>query len=144
MSSTDLIVDIQDIEFCLFDWLDISQLQDVKKYEDFDRETLQLLLREGSKFAREVIAPTNVEADREGCRVVDGAAVVPKCLHDAYRQAYQLGWASITASRESGGQGAPEAIGLALSEAKNAITSPASRASPTRPKGTPRFSDIWL
>ena len=41
MSSTDLIVDTEDIEFCLFDWLDISQLQDVKKYEDFDRETLE-------------------------------------------------------------------------------------------------------
>ncbi len=117
MSSTDLTVDIEDIEFCLFDWLDISQLQDVPKYQDFDRETMQLLLREGTKFAREVIAPTNVEADREGCRVVDGAAVVPKCLHDAYRQAYQLGWASITASREFGGQGAPETIGLAISEA---------------------------
>ena len=91
MSSTDLIVDIDDIEFCLFDWLDISQLQDVPKYEDFDRETLQLLLREGIKFAQEVIAPTNVEADREGCSVVDGAAVVPECLHDAYQQAYQLG-----------------------------------------------------
>ena len=100
MSSTDLIVDIEDIEFCLFDWLDISQLQDVPKYEDFDNETLQMLLREGIKFAREVIAPTNVEADREGCSVVDGVAVVPKCLHDAYRQAYQLGWASITASHD--------------------------------------------
>ncbi len=117
MSSTDLIVDVEDIEFCLFDWLDISQLQDVPKYEDFDSETLQMLLREGIKFAREVIAPTNVEADREGCSVVDGVAVVPKCLHDAYRQAYQLGWASITASKKFHGQGAPESIGLAISEA---------------------------
>jgi hypothetical protein len=77
MSSTDLIVDMEDIEFCLFDWLDISQLQDVSKYEDFDSETMRLLLREGTKFAREVIAPTNVEADREGCRIVDGA-VAPR------------------------------------------------------------------
>jgi alkylation response protein AidB-like acyl-CoA dehydrogenase len=117
MSNTDLIVDNEDIEFCLFEWLDIGKLQDVAKYEDFDEQTLQMLLREGIKFAREVIAPTNVEADREGCSVVDGAAVVPQCLHDAYQQAYQLGWASITASREFGGQGAPESLGLALAEA---------------------------
>jgi alkylation response protein AidB-like acyl-CoA dehydrogenase len=117
MSTTDLVVDTQDIEFCLFEWLQIDQLQKFPKYEDFDAETLGLLVTEGMKFAVEVIAPTNMEADREGCSVVDGNATVPKCLHNAYNQAYELGWASITASQEFGGQGAPEAIGLALSEA---------------------------
>ena len=57
-------------------------------------------MTEGLKFATEVIAPTNMEADREGCHVVDGNATVPECLHDAYQQAYQLGWASVTASQE--------------------------------------------
>lgn len=117
MSSTDLVVDTQDIEFCLFEWLQVQQLQQFTKYDDFDAETLGLLVREGVKFAQEVIAPTNMEADREGCSMVDGHAVVPKCLHSAYQQAYELGWASMTASQQFGGQGAPEAIGLALSEA---------------------------
>ncbi len=117
MSTTELVTDTQDIEFCLFEWLQIDQLQKFQKYEDFDAETLGLLVSEGLKFAREVIAPTNMEADREGCSVVDGRAIVPKCLHRAYQQAYELGWASMTASQEFGGQGAPEAIGLALSEA---------------------------
>ncbi len=116
MSTTELVVDTQDIEFCLFEWLQIDQLQKFPKYEDFDAETLGLLVTEGMKFAVEVIAPTNMAADREGCSVVDGNATVPKCLHNAYNQAYELGWASITASQEFGGQGAPEAIGLALSE----------------------------
>ena len=117
MSTTELVVDTLDIEFCLFEWLQIAQLQKFPKYADFDDETLHLLVTEGMKFAVEVIAPTNTEADREGCHVVDGKAKVPECLHDAYQQAYQLGWASVTASQEVGGQGAPEAIGLALSEA---------------------------
>lgn len=117
MSTTELVVDTQDIEFCLFEWLHIDQLQKFPKYADFDTETLSLLVTEGLKFAVEAIAPTNMEADREGCSVVDGKATVPKCLHGAYQQAYELGWASMTASQEFGGQGAPEAIGLALSEA---------------------------
>ncbi len=116
MSATDLVVDIQDIEFCLFEWLQIDQLQKFAKYEAFDAETLGLLVTEGVKFSEEVIAPTNREADRAGCTVVDGQARVPECLHSPYEQAYQLGWAAITASQEFGGQGAPEAIGLALSE----------------------------
>jgi alkylation response protein AidB-like acyl-CoA dehydrogenase len=116
MSTTELVVDVEDIEFCLFEWLQVDQLQKFPKYADYDLETLNLLVTEGLKFATEVISPTNVEADREGCAVVDGQAMVPKCLHDAYQQAYQLGWASITASQEFGGQGAPAAIGLALSE----------------------------
>jgi alkylation response protein AidB-like acyl-CoA dehydrogenase len=117
MSTTELVVDTLDIEFCLFEWLQIDQLQKFPKYADFDTETLHLLVTEGMKFAVEVIAPTNTEADRKGCTVVDGNATVPACLHDAYQQAYQLGWASVTASQQFGGQGAPEAIGLALSEA---------------------------
>ena len=116
MSTTDLVVDIQDIEFCLFEWLQIDQLQKFAKYEAFDAETLGLLVTEGVKFSEEVIAPTNREADRAGCTVVDGQARVPECLHSPYEQAYQLGWSAITASQEFGGQGAPEAIGLALSE----------------------------
>jgi alkylation response protein AidB-like acyl-CoA dehydrogenase len=117
MSTTELVVDTQDIEFCLFEWLQVDQLQQFPKYADFDEETLNLLVTEGLKFAKEVIAPTNMQADREGCSVVDGHAVVPQCLHDPYKQAYELGWAAITASQEFGGQGVPEAIGLALSEA---------------------------
>ena len=117
MSTTDLVVDSEDIEFCLFEWLDIGQLRQFDRYADFDEETLRLLVTEGLKFSVEVVSPTNREADREGCSVVDGHAQVPQCLHPAYRQAYELGWASVTASQEHGGQGAPEAIGLALSEA---------------------------
>lgn len=117
MSTTELVVDTQDIEFCLFEWLQVDQLQQYPKYADYDAETLNLLVTEGLKFAKEVIAPTNMQADREGCSVVDGHAVVPQCLHDPYKQAYELGWAAITASQEFGGQGVPEAIGLALSEA---------------------------
>ena len=116
MSTTELVVDIKDIKFCLFEWLQVDQLQKYPKYKDFDAETMDLLVNEGLKFAKEVIAPTNVEADREGCSVIDGQAIVPACLHSAYEQAYKLGWASMTASTEFGGQGVPEAIGLALSE----------------------------
>ncbi len=116
MSSTELVVDLEDIKFCLFEWLQIDQLQQYPKYKDFDAETMGLLVNEGLKFATEVIAPTNAEADREGCSIVDGNAVVPQCLHSAYKQAYELGWACLTASAEFGGQGAPATIGLALAE----------------------------
>ncbi|MEH6636945.1 MAG: acyl-CoA dehydrogenase [Halioglobus sp.] len=116
MSTTELVVDIQDIEFSLFEWLRVDQLQQYPKYADYDAETLKLLVTEGLKFAKEVISPTNMEADREGCTVVDGNAIVPQCLQNPYKQAYELGWASISASQEFGGQGAPAAIGLALSE----------------------------
>lgn len=117
MGTPNLITDSQDIEFCLFEWLQISQLQEYSKYQDYDADTLALLVNEGLKFATEVISPTNAEADRAGCSVVDGNAMVPECLHSAYKQAYELGWASITASSDFGGQGAPEAVGLAIAEA---------------------------
>lgn len=49
MSSSDLVVDIDDIKFCLFEWLQVDQLQKYLKYEDFDADTLALLLQEGTK-----------------------------------------------------------------------------------------------
>lgn len=81
MSSSELVVDIDDIEFCLFEWLQVDQLQKYSKYEDFDADTLGLLLHEGTKFATKILAPTNAEADREGCTTVHGHVKVPSCRH---------------------------------------------------------------
>ena len=44
MSTTDLVVDTQDIEFSLFEWLQIDQLKAFPRYEAFDAETLGMLV----------------------------------------------------------------------------------------------------
>lgn len=117
MSSTELVVDSKDIRFVMNEWLQVSGLNKYSKFEDFDEDTINLLIEEGHKFSIEVISPTRSESDKEGCKFVDGRAIVPACLHEPYEQAYELGWASLTAPEEFGGQGAPHSVGLAVKEA---------------------------
>ena len=116
MSSTDLVVDSKDILFVLHEWLNAGELSRFARYSDFDEETNTLLLAEGHKFAMERVAPTRAVADREGCQLMNGRAVVPECLHAPYQEAYELGWASIASPAKYGGQGAPRLIQIAINE----------------------------
>ena len=116
MSSTELVIDSKDIQFVLNEWLNVAELNRFSAYKDYDQETINLLLEEGHKFAVEVIYPTRSESDQEGCKIENGRAIVPECLHDAYQQAYELGWPSLTANSEFSGQGAPQLLGLAIEE----------------------------
>ena len=116
MSSIDLVIDSHDIRFVLNEWLNLAELSRFSRYADFDQDTINLLLEEGHKFAVEIISPTRAESDREGCKMVNGRAVVPTCLHEPYRLAYELGWASLSTSVQYGGQGAPRLMQLAINE----------------------------
>ncbi|MGK5095467.1 acyl-CoA dehydrogenase [Deltaproteobacteria bacterium TL4] len=118
MSSTELTVDTQDIEFIVNEWLHLEKLSESERFKDFDGETLNLLIKEGQTFSKEVLAPTRETADKEGCVLVDGVTKVPECLHEAYQKAYELGWGSLTANPNYGGQGAPLTLGLAIREAQ--------------------------
>jgi len=116
MSSVELTLDTQDIHFVLNEWLHIDHLTQYPKYKDFDAETIELLVQEGHEFAKEVIAPHKVESEREGCKIVDGRAVVPQCLHAPFQKAFELGWATLKANPHYGGQGAPLTVRLAVNE----------------------------
>lgn len=78
-----------------------------------------MMVQEGIRFAIDVVSPTRTESDREGCRMEDGRVKVPKCLHDPYKKAYELGWATMRVSQEYGGMGAPATLGLVINEALN-------------------------
>ena len=116
MSSTELILDKREIIFILREWLRVDLLCRHKLYEDFDGETVELLVEEGLRFAAEIVAPTRTESDRAGCTLENERVKVPECMKNPYRKAYELGWASLTGSRKFEGQGAPACIGLAVSE----------------------------
>ncbi len=116
MSSTDLVVDLPEIRFVVNEWLRVAQLSEQERYQAFDAETVDLMLQESATFATEVVAPTRQETDRQGSWMEDGRVKVADCMKTPYRQAYELGWGSITSDPEYGGQGAPSTLGLAVNE----------------------------
>ncbi len=116
MSSTDLVVDLPEIRFVLNEWLKVAKLSEQERFQAFDAETVDLMLQEAATFATDVVAPTRQETDRKGAWMEDGRVKVAECMREPYRQAYELGWGSITSDPDFGGQGAPSSLGLAVNE----------------------------
>ena len=82
MSSTDLTLDEQDIHFLLKDWLNVARLSQYDSFKDFDQETIEMLVEEGLRFAKDVVAPSRTESDRQGCRMEGGRVVTPECMKE--------------------------------------------------------------
>lgn len=74
---------------------------------DCDDETAVAIVDEAARFAETVLAPLNVPADREGCRVVDGRVRTPRGFAEAFRRYGEAGWLSMDVPERFGGQGVP-------------------------------------
>lgn len=113
-------VDRRDIDFCLFEYLNVEQLLRYPRFSEFNRELLDMVLDEAVKFAIEKLAPLNPIVDREGVRFDQGKVTVPKIHADVYRAFCDGGWVGVSANPEYGGQGLPMVITTTLGEIQNA------------------------
>ena len=113
----DFIVDERDIQFVLFEYLKIGKLLEYDKWKDYDLDTFKMTLAEAIKTATGILAPINAEGDEEGAHWDDGQVTTPKGFKEAYEQYCQAGWLGMTSSPDFGGQGLPQSLGLACSEA---------------------------
>src|SRR5690606_4692798 len=81
------------------------------------QDVIDAILDSGSKFASEVLQPTNAVGDRQGCtRNPDGSVTTPEGFKEAYRQMSEDGWMGISADPEYGGQGLPRAVSMPFLE----------------------------
>ncbi len=117
MADGRFIFDLRDVQFVLFEQLDMDHLLGYPTYAEIDRGDLELILTEGVKFAQEVLAACNESGDREGCRWEEGRVTAPPSFRAAYRQQAEARWMTMSTPAEYGGQGLPYAVGAALGEA---------------------------
>jgi alkylation response protein AidB-like acyl-CoA dehydrogenase len=85
-------------------------------FQELDFPVVEAVLEEGSRFAREVLAPLNPVGDREPARITPDGVVLPSRFRDAYRAFVAGGWNAVSADPRYGGQGLPEVVAAALSE----------------------------
>lgn len=111
--------DTRDWKFILHEQYDLKQLLGLKKYADFDIETLDTVADEGIKFAIDVVAPINGPGDAEGCKVADGRVTAPQGYAEAWKKLGANGWNSAIHSPEFGGQGLPLFAMMPVFEAMN-------------------------
>jgi len=121
---SNLLVNTRDQQFVLFEQLGVENLSKSSKYADYSKETMDMMLTEAEKMALEVILPTYVDGDKEGCKFKDGKVSVPKSFHDAYRKFIEAGWQCASRDCEVGGQGMPASVSTACYELFQAANYP--------------------
>jgi alkylation response protein AidB-like acyl-CoA dehydrogenase len=113
----DFIVAERDIQFVLFEYLQMQKLLEFPRWKDYDVDTLKMTLAEAIKTATGVLAPLNAPGDEEGSHFEDGKVITPKGFKEAYKQYVEAGWLGLSSDPDFGGQGLPVTLGLACSEA---------------------------
>ncbi|MGZ4505517.1 MAG: acyl-CoA dehydrogenase family protein, partial [Nocardioidaceae bacterium] len=108
MSST--ILSRRDLDFLLYEWLDVEALCTRERFEEHSRETFDAVLDLSEQIATDFFAPHNRKSDLEEPRLVDGRVeLVPEVGQalDAFAKADLVG-AAMDAS--VGGMQLPQAV----------------------------------
>jgi alkylation response protein AidB-like acyl-CoA dehydrogenase len=116
MLNSTYTADLRDIEFVLFEQLEIQKTLGRGIFAHVGEGALRMLLQLGSEFASKVVAPTNGIGDRVGCRWENGKVFVPEVFSPVWQTAREQEWIGIVAPPEWGGQGLPRVIGYAIDE----------------------------
>src|SRR5512133_2310538 len=106
----------------LFDMRHLAAIDEIAKmpgFEDAGFDTAQAVLEECAKFNEGVVAPLNVEGDRNPSSWKDGEVRTTPGFKEAFRQYAEGGWQGLQHPVDFGGQGLPKTIGAACSEILN-------------------------
>jgi alkylation response protein AidB-like acyl-CoA dehydrogenase len=107
---------LDDIKFCIRHLSDIDSILSLDAFEGMDMADLEQVLEEAGKFARDVIAPTNVIGDQKGVSIDGNTVRVPDEIAEVHAQYVENGWQSVSGNPEYDGMGLPSTIGNAVSE----------------------------
>lgn len=108
--------DLRELQFVLLEQFPYTSVAGQPPYEGWGVDEAKAMLQETYRFAREVLGPLNSVGDREGVKMVDGAAVTPKGFKEAWKQLYEGGFKQVTVPAKFGGQGAPEMLHVLIEE----------------------------
>ena len=113
---SNLLVNVRDQLFVLFEQLGVEKLFESEKFADFSKETVLMIQSEAEKLAVNVLLPTYTDGDKEGCTFKDGKVSVPASFHEVFKKYVEAGWLCPTESPDVGGQGMPISVATAGGE----------------------------
>ena len=102
--------DDHDSRFLLYEHLRVDKLLGYERFKDFSIDDFQMIIDEAGKVSRGVLGPAMQDAEREGCRYLDGIVRVPKVFHECWPVFAENGWIGLSNSPEFGGQGLPHLL----------------------------------
>ncbi|MFM0337298.1 acyl-CoA dehydrogenase [Paraburkholderia fungorum] len=114
------IAPVKDMLFVLKELAGIDDMSKLPGLEEAGIDTAQAVLDEAAKFCGEVLAPLNVEGDRNPSSWKDGKVTATPGFADAFRQFAEGGWQGVQHPAEYDGQGLPKLIAAPCIEMLNA------------------------
>jgi alkylation response protein AidB-like acyl-CoA dehydrogenase len=106
--------------FAMKELAGLGEVAALPGYEEATEDTVQAVLGEAAKLCREVLAPLNVEGDRNPSRWENGNVFATPGFAQAFRQFVDGGWQGVQHPPEYEGQGLPKLVGTPCVEMVNA------------------------
>jgi alkylation response protein AidB-like acyl-CoA dehydrogenase len=113
---SNLLVNMRDQQFVLFEQLKIEKIFASELFSGFSKDDALMMQKEAEKVAINIVLPTYVAGDKEGCELKGGKVQTPACFKDAYKKFVEGGWFCSMRSPDVGGQGMPMLLHSAHSE----------------------------
>ena len=113
------VAPVKDMLFCMTELAGLDQVATLPGFEDAGVDTATAVLEECAKFNEGVVAPLNVEGDRNPSSWKDGKVTTTPGFKEAFKQYGEGGWQGLQHPTDCGGQGLPKAIGAACGEMIN-------------------------
>jgi len=106
----------RDHKFIIKEWLDTEKILNFEAFKDiYGIEDVDMILDQGIKVAREIVAPTNTDGDRTGVRLENGRAIAPESFHGLYKFMQENGYGNSQFDPDEEGK-LPTVIHIALDE----------------------------
>jgi butyryl-CoA dehydrogenase len=98
------------VDFLLYDWLKVHQLQSRERFVDHSRETFDAVLDTCERIARDKFAPFNRLVDMQEPMFDGEKVILPQATHDAYQAYAESGMLSASQDYEVGGMQLPYTV----------------------------------
>ena len=98
------------LDFLLYEWLDVSNLQQRERFSDHSRETFDAVLDTCERIAKEKYAPFNRLVDTEEPRFDGEKVILPQATHDAQKAYAESGMLSAAQDYDIGGMQLPYTV----------------------------------
>ena len=113
---SDYIAPVKDMRFVMDEIVGLDAIAALPGYEEATPDMADAILEEAAKFASGVLAPLNWIGDTQGCKLGPDGVVTADGWKEAYKAFCDAGWNGLASPTAYGGQGLPEAIGIAVKE----------------------------
>ena len=110
---------LKDQQFVLHEVLGaVDELKQAPRYADLDEDTVNHVIEEAARFCEDVLLPTNMVGDEEGCTYDPATRSVktPKGFKEAFDKFREAGWQGLAGEIEYGGQGLPHLLQIIFYE----------------------------